>query len=107
MGPAGRRAAPVGGWRFAADASRWSDDAASRTSGAGTSGPAGADRGNRLARTASELADWPPAIRGGADRGHRCNRLAGMLEQKLRRPVGYLNAAMELDFYEAPFIANC
>ncbi len=39
--------------------------------------------------------------------GIGANRLAGMLEQKLRRPVGYLNAAMELDFYEAPFIANC
>jgi uncharacterized protein (DUF58 family) len=34
--------------------------------------------------------------------GIGANRLAGMLEQKLRRPVAYLNAARELDFYEAP-----
>jgi uncharacterized protein (DUF58 family) len=34
--------------------------------------------------------------------GIGANRLARMLEQKLRRPVAYLNAAAELDCYEAP-----
>jgi uncharacterized protein (DUF58 family) len=34
--------------------------------------------------------------------GIGANRLAGLLEQKLRRPVAYLNAAGALDFYEAP-----
>jgi hypothetical protein len=34
--------------------------------------------------------------------GLGANRLTGMLQQKLRRPVAYLNAGTELDFYEAP-----
>lgn len=34
--------------------------------------------------------------------GIGANRLARMLEQRLRRPVAYLNAAERFDFYEAP-----